>query len=75
MINNYDKQHNRISHLQRSKWTSLKKINGWKHYEVLNVDKKRGIVELFSACEASNHIFLNKEVLKDKKQWERGWKS
>ena len=53
----------------------IKKINGWKHYEVLNVDKKRGIVELFSACEARNHIFLNKEVLKDKKQWERGWKS
>ena len=75
MINNYDKKHNRISHLQRSKWTSLEKLNGWRHYEVLNEDKKRGIVELFSACEADNHIFLNKEVLKDKKLWERGWKS
>ena len=30
MINDYDKKHNRISHLQRSKWTSLEKLNGWK---------------------------------------------
>ena len=67
MINNYDRKHNRISYLQKSKWTSLEKLNGWRHYEVLNVDKKRGIVELFSACKADNHIFLNKEVLKDKK--------
>ena len=75
MINDYDKKHNRISHLQKSKWTSLEKLNGWRHYEVLNVYKKKGIVELFSACKADNHIFLIKEVLKDKKLWKRGWKS
>ena len=75
MINNYDKKNNRLSHLQKSKWTSLERLNGWRHYEVLNVFKKSGTVELFSACEADNHIFLNKEVLKDKKLWKRGWKS
>jgi len=75
MTNNYDKKHNRLSHLQKSKWTSLERLNGWRHYEVLNVFKKSGIVELFSACEAENHIFLHKEVLKDKKLWKRGWKS
>ena len=75
MINNYDKKQNRLSHLQKSKWTSLERLNGWRHYEVLNVFKKSGTVELFSACEAENHIFLNKEVLKDKKLWKRGWKS
>ena len=75
MINNYDKKHNRISNLEKSKWTSIKKLNGWKHYEVLNVNKKRGIVELFPPCEAKTHIFINKEVLKDKKLWKRGWKS
>ena len=75
MINDYDNKHNRISHLQRSKWTSLEKLNGWRHYEVLNVYKEKGIVELFSSCKADNHIFLNKEVLKDKKLWKRGWKS
>ena len=75
MINNHDKKHNRISHLKKSKWTSIKKLNGWKHYEVLNVNKKRGTVELFPPCEAKTHIFINKEVLKDKKLWKRGWKS
>ena len=75
MINNYDKKHNRLSHLPKSKWTSLERLNGWRHYEVLNVFKKSGTVELFSACEADNHIFLNKEVLRDKKLWKRGWKS
>lgn len=40
MINNYDKKHNRLSHLQKSKWTSLERLNGWRHYEVLNVFKK-----------------------------------
>ena len=40
MISDYDKKYNRVSKLYKSKWTSLKKINGWKHYEVANVDKK-----------------------------------
>ena len=40
MINNSDRSSNKLSRLEKSKWTSLKKINGWIHYEVLNVDKK-----------------------------------
>ena len=40
MISDYDKKYNRLSKLYKSKWTSLKKINGWKHYEVANIDKK-----------------------------------
>ena len=40
MINNSDRSSNKLSRLEKSKWTSLKKINGWSHYEVLNVDKK-----------------------------------
>ena len=40
MISDYDKRYNRVSKLYKSKWTSLKKINGWKHYEVANIDKK-----------------------------------
>ena len=39
MINNSDKVFNKLSSLLKSKWTSLKKINGWSHYEVLNIDK------------------------------------
>ena len=39
MISDYDKKYNRMSKLYKSKWTSLKKINGWKHYEVASIDK------------------------------------
>jgi len=27
--------------LLKSKWTSIEKLNGWMHYEVLNVFKKK----------------------------------
>ena len=40
MISDYYKKYNGVSKLYKSKWTSLKKINGWKHYEVANIDKK-----------------------------------
>ena len=33
MINNSDKVFNKLSSLLKSKWTSLKKINGWSHYD------------------------------------------
>ena len=36
-----------------SKWTSVEKINGWKHYEVKNVLKKR------KQLEKSNHKLYN----------------
>ena len=37
---------NKISKLENSKWTSLKKLNGWKHYEVININKKNNQIEL-----------------------------
>ena len=35
----------------KTKWTSVKKINGWRHYEVRNVHKKNKKLELFSVCD------------------------
>ena len=40
MISNNDKKYNKLYKLDKSKWTSLEKLNGWKHYEVINVNKK-----------------------------------
>ena len=45
MISDYDKKYNRVSKLEKSKWTSLKKLHGWKHYEVINIDKKGNKIE------------------------------
>ena len=73
MINNSDRASNKLSRLEKSKWTSLKKINGWSHYEVLNVDKKNNKIELFAVCEKEKRVTIAKEQLKNKLIWRRGW--
>ena len=75
MINDYNKKYNRVSKLEKSKWTSLKKLNGWKHYEVINIDKKSNKIELFAVCEKEKRVIVKKEDLKNKSQWVRGWDS
>ncbi len=75
MISDYDKKYNRVSKLDRSKWTSLKRLHGWKHYEVVNVDKKNDKIELFAICEKKKRVFVKKDDLKNKKIWIRGWNS
>ena len=75
MISDYDKKYNRVSKLEKSKWTSLKKYNGWKHYEVINIDKKSNKIELFAVCEKEKRVIVKKEDLKNKNLWVRGWDS
>ena len=75
MISDFDKKYNRVSKLYKSKWTSLKKINGWKHYEVANIDKKNKKIELFSICDKENRVIVDIEDLKNKNIWRRGWDS
>ena len=75
MISDYDKRYNRVSKLKKSKWTSLRKLNGWKHYEVINIDKKSNKIELFAVCEKEKRIIVKKEDLKNKSLWVRGWDS
>ena len=75
MISDYDKKYNRVSKLEKSKWTSLKKLNGWKHYEVINIDKKNNKIELFAVCEKEKRVIVKKEDLKNKSLWVRGWDS
>ena len=73
MINNYDKDFNKISKLENSKWTSLKKLNGWKHYEVININKKNNQIELFAVCENKIRLIVKREDLQNKQIWKRGW--
>ena len=75
MINNSDRSSNKLSRLEKSKWTSLKKINGWSHYEVLKVDKKNNKIELFAVCEKEKRVTITKEQLKNKQIWRRGWET
>ncbi len=66
MINNYNKEFNKISKLENSKWTSLKKLNGWKHYEVININKKNNQIELFAVCEKEIRVIIQREDLQNK---------
>ena len=73
MINNYDKEFNKISKLENSKWTSLKKLNSWKHYEVININKKNNQIELFAVCEKEIRVIVKRDDLQNKQIWKRGW--
>ena len=66
MISNNDKKYNKLYKLDKSKWTSLEKLNGWKHYEVINVNKKNNKIELFAVCEKKKSVIVKKEDLKNK---------
>tara|TARA_Y100000588_G_C13352827_1_gene543168 strand:+ start:139 stop:339 length:201 start_codon:yes stop_codon:yes gene_type:complete len=57
-----------------SKWTSVEKINGWRHYEVKNVLKKRKQLELFSVCEKNINLIVEIDEIKDRQKWIPGWK-
>ena len=75
MISNNDKKYNKLYKLGKSKWTSLEKLNGWKHYEVINVNKKSNKIELFAVCEKKKSVIVKKEDLKNKSLWIKGWNS
>ena len=64
MINNYDKKYNKIVKLEKSKWTSIKKVHGWKHYEVKNINKKNNKIELFAICDKSKEFLYQKKRTK-----------
>jgi len=60
-------------HLSKSKWTSIEKLNGWIHYEVLNVFKKKQEVEMFCVCESNIKVMIPINDLKNKSKWMTGW--
>ena len=76
MINNYDKKYNKIvKKLEKSKWTSIKKVHGWKHYEVKFIDKKNNLIELFAICDKNKRVFVSKRRTKRSIFWACGWSS
>ena len=62
-----------MKHLEHSKWTAVKKIQNWRHYEVLNINKKEQKVEMFSVCAKKIRIEVSFDDLKDSSKWLSGW--
>ena len=62
-----------MKHLEHSKWTAVKKIHNWRHYEVINIFKKKQKVEMFSVCAKKIRIKVPFKELKDNSKWISGW--
>ena len=57
-----------------SKWTSIKKVNGWRHYEVKNVFVKNKELEIFSVCDKDILVRVKIKDMNNKTKWVSGWK-
>ncbi len=67
----------KFPHLLNSKWTSQKKIDGWRHFRVIT-RKNQGkwvYAEMVAACDREVRFWINAQLLKDRSQWEAGWQS
>jgi len=62
-------------YLLGSKWTSLQKTWGWRHFQVIN-RKNEGkwvFAEMVSSCDPAVRFWLNAKQLKDTYLWKPGW--
>ena len=62
-----------MKHLEHSKWTAVNKVKDWRHYEVLNINKKKQKVEMFSVCAKKIKIEATFQDLKERSKWLSGW--
>ncbi len=56
-----------------SKWTSVEKLNGWRHYEVRNVFINNKELEIFSICDKNNTCRVKITDINDNSKWLPGW--
>ena len=59
---------------QHSKWTSVGKVEGWRHFEVINVNKKTKELELFSVCKKKIKVTVSESELQDRNKWLPSWR-
>ena len=67
----------KFPHLVGSKWTSLEKTFGWRHFQVVNRKNEAALVfaELVAACDPAVRVWINAKSLKDCQLWQPGWRS
>ncbi len=65
----------KFPYLLGSKWTSQKKVDGWRHFEVVN-RKNQGkwvYAEMVSSCDPNVRFWTNAAILQDQELWRPGW--
>ena len=67
----------KFPYLVGSKWTAQQKIDGWRHFQVVN-RKNQGkwvFAEMVAACDPLVRFWVNAKLLKNTSQWQSGWQS
>ncbi|GCL38289.1 MAG: TIGR02450 family Trp-rich protein [Sphaerospermopsis sp.] len=67
----------KFPHLLGSKWTAQQKVDGWRHFQVVN-RKNQGkwvYAEMVAACDPNVRFWINAKLLQDNSQWHAGWQS
>lgn len=70
-------QKQKFPYLVGSKWTACQKVDGWRHFQVVN-RKNQGawvFAELVASCDPTIRFWLNARLLKDRSLWQAGWQS
>jgi tryptophan-rich hypothetical protein len=64
-------------HLVGSKWTARDKIEGWRHFQVMNRKNQGTFVfaELVAACDPTVRVWINAKLLWQRSLWQAGWQS
>ncbi|NJN38052.1 MAG: TIGR02450 family Trp-rich protein [Acaryochloridaceae cyanobacterium CSU_3_4] len=67
----------KLPHLLGSKWTAQSSTLGWRHFQVVNRQNEGALVfaELVAACDESVRLWVNAQVLKNRRLWQPGWRS
>jgi tryptophan-rich hypothetical protein len=67
----------KFPYLVGSKWTAQQKVDGWRHFQVVN-RKNQGrwvFAEMVAACDPNVRFWINAKLLKNRSQWQAGWQS
>ncbi|MEA5597688.1 TIGR02450 family Trp-rich protein [Rivularia sp. UHCC 0363] len=67
----------KFPYLLGSKWTSQKKIDGWRHFQVIN-RKNQGkwvYAEMVASCDSTVRFWMNAKLLQDRSIWQPSWQS
>ncbi len=62
-----------MNRYMNSKWTSVNKKHGWRHYEVKNIAKKKRQLELFAVCDQKINVIVKVREIEDRRKWYPGW--
>jgi tryptophan-rich hypothetical protein len=67
----------KFPYLLGSKWTAQQKVEGWRHFQVVN-RKNQGkwvFAEIVASCDNNVRFWINAKSLQDRDQWEAGWQT